>query len=200
MLPCVRKVVLGIPLITNAGLYSTWLTLRCQSRHQRQQGTQSWLCVSRQRRTQSVNPTLWIDWWEASFGNTGSFGGKIWAWVYGLLNVCNTYWTDGLVGLTVGHLVLVENFNSHKIGKNCCSNSQCLFYRCIHILITFICIANMMFSSLTDRTSLCTHVLYQRHNAPVLLRQFWITCSSSDKRKMTWRHEEKKTFFNSKII
>lgn len=158
-LPHVRKAVLGIPLITNTGLCSTWLTSRCQSRHQRQRGTQSWLFISRQRRTQSVNPTLWIDWWEASFGNAGTFGEKNWAWVYGLLNVCNTYWTDGAVGLTVGHLVLVENFNSHKIGKNCCSNSQCLSYGCIHILITSIHIANVMFSSLTGRTSLCTHVL-----------------------------------------
>ncbi len=73
VLLCVRKAVLGIPLITNAGLCSTWLTSRCQSRHQRQWDTQSWLCIFPQRRTQSVNPTLWIDWWEASFGNVGSF-------------------------------------------------------------------------------------------------------------------------------
>lgn len=133
----IRKAMLGIPLITNAGLCSMWLASRCQSRHQRQRGTQSWLCVSRQRRTQSVTPTLWIDWWEASFGNAGFFGEKMWAWVYGLLNVCYTDSTDGAVGLTVGHLVLVEHLKSLKNGKNCCSNSQ-LFYGCIHILITFI--------------------------------------------------------------
>lgn len=173
VLPSIRKAVLGIPLITNAGLSSKWLTCRCQSHHQKQRSTQSWLHISRQRRTQSVNPTLWIDQWKTSFGIACSFGERIWAWVYGLLNICSTYSTDGAVGLTVGHLVLVENFISLKITKNCCSNSQYLLYECIHIHITFIRIANVMLSTLTGRTSFA-HVLYQRHghHAPVLLRQF----------------------------
>lgn len=131
--------------------------------------------------------------------------GKALSLSFGLLNVCYTDSTDGAVGLTVGHLVLVENFNSHKIGKNCCSNSQCLSYGCIHILITSIHIANVMFSSLTGRTSLCTHVLYKRHHASSnLLKLSGDTCPLSlnghevctvrapplhwEERKKAWNH------------